>query len=349
MAALRQIASGMEALTARLARLERGPLVTALRWVIPALLVGILGYNLYHVGLSRVWLAPPTSPAFYIALLFLPVLLPAADLIIYRYLWNTASLPLLSALLRKRYMNSLVLDYSGEAYFLLWARKNVQRPDNVILHSIKDSNVLSAGAGLGTTAIVLVLVLAVNGPSTLGLAGATLWPMIMAAAIPAILCLVLVAGGARVTALSRLQMASVFLIHFVRSGGALALDFALWWLSGALPSAVVCLEFVALKVLVTRLPVVPSKNLLYAGVAITAASYLNASTPRVTAVVIMMAAFEQLLAVAVIGIPWLFERLGLGDTQGESTAEFVAAGERPLQHLPPVPPVGRAVYDPRPD
>jgi hypothetical protein len=282
-------------------------------------------------------------------LLLLTVLLPAADLVIYRYLWKAPSFSLLSALLRKRYMNSLVLDYSGEAYFFLWARKNVRRPHNVIAHSIKDSNVLSAGAGLGTTAIVLILVLAARGISAPGLAGAMTWPVILLAAVPAVLCLVLVTGGSRVTALSRLQMATVFLVHFARSGGALVLDFVLWWLSGALPSAVVCLEFVALKVLVARLPIVPNKNLLFAGVAITAAGYMNASTPRVTAVVIIVAAFEQLAAFAVVGVPWLIERLGLRDWQRGLRGEVVVASASPPSPSPPVLPVATAVYDPRPD
>src|SRR5215472_11846436 len=274
--------SNVEGFATKVASLRQGHLVTALRWLVPGLFVGVVAYHLYRIGLSRVWLSPPTSPAFYIALLLLPVLLPVADFSIYRYLWKVGNLPLLSVLLRKRYMNSLVLDYSGEAYFFVWARKNVQRPDATIVHSIKDSNVLSAGAGLGTTAIVLILLLAVKSVKIPGLAGAATWPVILVAAIPAVLCLALVVGGHRVTILSRLQMATVFLIHFARSSATLVLEFLLWWFSGALPSSFVCLEFVALKVLVSRLPVVPNKNLLFAGVAISAAGYVNASTPRVT-------------------------------------------------------------------
>jgi hypothetical protein len=291
----------------------RPNLVSALRWLVPALFVAVIGYHLYRIGLSRVWLSPPTSPAFYITLLLLPALLPAEDLLIYRYLWRVGNLPLLYVLLQKRYMNNLVLDYSGEAYFFLWARKNVKRPDDVIAHSIKDSNVLSAGAGLGANAIVLLVVIAVTGVRALRLNGVGFGSAVLGAAIPAILCLALVVGGRRLTVLSRTQMATVFLIHFARSAGALTLDFLLWWLSGALPSAFVCLEFVALRIIVSRLPVVPNKGLLFAGVAIAAAGYMNASTPRVTAVVIIMSAFEQLIGFVVVGVPWLMGRFGLRD------------------------------------
>jgi hypothetical protein len=318
-----------------------------LRWLVPALFLGFVGYQIYRIGLSRVWLSPPTSIAFYVILVFPTVLLPAADLIIYRYLWNVPSRSLISALLRKRYMNSLLLDYSGEAYFFLWARKNVQQPDSVIAHSVKDSNVLSAGAGLATNAIVLLLVVAVAGAHVLRLNRVGLGSAAIAATIPAILCLALVIGGRKLTALSRAQMATVFFIHFVRSAGTLVLDFILWFLSGALPSAFTCLEFVALRVLVSRLPIVPNKNLVFAGVAITAAGYLNASTPRVTAVVIIFSAFEQLMALAVVGIPWLVERSGLRQRGRRSCVEAATGEIGPPS--PPVPPVPPAVYDPRPD
>jgi len=288
-----------------------GYVIALLRWLVPALFVGVVGYHLYRIGLSRVWLSPPTSTAFYLVLV-LPVLLqPSADLIIYRYLWRAAGLPPLWVLFRKRYMNALMLDYSGEAYFFLWARKNVPRPDEIIAHSIKDSNVLSAGAGLATNAIVLILLVAVTGVQVLRLNGVGFGSAVLAATIPAVLCLALIVGGRRLTVLTRAQMTTVFFMHFARSAGALTLDFVLWWLSGALPTTFVCLEFVALRVLVSRLPLVPNKGLLFAGVAITAASYLNASTPRVTAVVIIMSAFEQFMGFAVVGIPWLLERSGL--------------------------------------
>jgi hypothetical protein len=345
---LRNIASDLDGLATR-ALHTRGHLVTVLRWLVPSLFVGIVGYHLYRIGLSHAWLAPPTSAAFYFVLLLPALLQPSADLIIYRYLWKAGSLPPISVLLRKRFMNALMLDYSGEAYFFLWARKSVPRPDNVIVHSIKDSNVLSAGAGLATTAIILVLLLAVRGLNIPGLAGFRSGPAILVAAIPAVLCLVLVVGGRKVTILSRLQMATVFLIHFARSAGGLLLEFALWWLSGALPSALVCLEFVALKVVVSRLPVVPNKGLLFAGVAITAASYMNVSTPRVTAVVIIVAAVEQLMSFAGVGIPWLVERSGLGERWRGARAEVVTASVGPPRTSPPVPPVAPAVYDPRPD
>ena len=349
MATLRNITSNVDALVTQIAHIKQGYLIAILRWLVPALFLVVVGYHLYRIGLSRVWLSPPTSPAFYFALLFLPVVLPLGDLAIYRYLWKVGGLHFLSILLRKRYMNSLVLDYSGEAYFLLWARKNVQLPHSAIVHSIRDSGVLSAGAGLGTTAIVLILFLAARGTSIPGLSSAATWPAILVATIPAILCLVLVVGGRRVTTLSHVQMATVFLIHFARSTATLGLEFLLWWLSGALPSAVVCLEFVAMKVLISRLPVVPNKGLLFAGVAIAAASYMNVSAPRVTAVVIIVSAFEQLTALPALGIPWLIERSGLRRLWRGPRSGVVTASDWSATQSPPVPPVAPTVYDPRPD
>ena len=53
----------------------------------------------------------------------------------------------------------------------------------------------------------------------------------------------------------------------------LAVEFGLWELSGALPSAVACLQFVALRLVVTRVPLVPNKDLIFVGAGIGSGRY----------------------------------------------------------------------------
>jgi hypothetical protein len=126
--------------------------------------------------------------------------------------------------------------------------------------------------------------------------------------LPIVLCLALVIGGRRVTTLSRGEIASTFAIHVARSFAVLSLELALWWLSGALPSARICLEFVALRLLLTRLPLVPSKDLLFVGVGMAAAGLMNLSAPKVAAVLVTITAFTQLQELVLVGLPWFFEQ-----------------------------------------
>jgi len=275
-----QIWDGFENAVARLNTRWGNLASQVFRWGIPIALLAFLAYSLTHIGWLHVWSARPSSLGFYLVLLLPFFVQPFADLIIYRNLLGVGrSLPLY-VLLRKRYMNSIMLDYSGEAYFFFWVKKNLNLQKGILLHAVKDTNVLSAGAGLAIIWLMLLALVADGVMKMPPFLSSHSWMIVSIGSLPLVLCLALIIGGRRVTALSRSSVLTTFSIHLARSITALAIEFALWWLSGALPSTTVCLEFVALRLLVTRLPLVPNKELIFVGVGIAAAGLLNVSTPR---------------------------------------------------------------------
>ncbi len=296
-------------------------IMRVLRWGVPIALLCFIGYQLASIGWMGIWRARPTALGFY---LLLPVpffVQPLADLLIYRNLWKVGKALQLSIFLRKRYLNAMVLDYSGEAYFYFWAQHRLSLEKAALLHAIKDSNILSAGAGLAMVWIVLLMLSASGGIELPTFFSAHLWTSIAVASLPLMFCLVLVFGGRKVTILNRQQIASTFTFHLVRSGVALFLQFGLWWLSGALPTAVACLYFVTLRLLISRLPLLPNKDLLFVGTAIAAANFLTLSTEAVAAVLMIMIAVDQLLGFLLVGLPWLLGRFKLSPTQiGEESS-----------------------------
>lgn len=279
-----------------------------LRWTVPIGVVGYLAYTLTHLGWAHVWEARPRMISFYAILALQFFLLPVADFLIYRNLLGAGKKLPLTPFLRKQYLNKVMLDYSGEAYWYFWAKRNLHLEKGVLLHAVKDSNILSAGAGL---TMVWVMVLALLESRIIGLpalADSHIWRGVLIASLPLALCLALVAGGKKVTALSRGEIATTFSIHVVRSIIALSLDFLLWWISGALPSAARCLEFVALRLLFTRLPLIPNKDLVFIGVGIAVSGPLDVSAPKVAAVLVIAAAFVQLQNFLLVGLPWFLGR-----------------------------------------
>ena len=76
----------------------------------------------------------------------------------------------------------------------------------------------------------------------------------------------------------------------------LGVEFGLWQLSGAMPSAVACLQFVALRLVVTRLPLVPNKDLVFVGAGIAAAALAKVSVTPVATVLVILAAADLILA-----------------------------------------------------
>jgi hypothetical protein len=99
----------------------------------------------------------------------------------------------------------------------------------------------------------------------------------------------------------------------------LAVEFGLWEVSGALPSAVACLQFVALRLIVTRLPLVPNKDLVFVGAGIAAAGLVDTSATPVASVLVILAAADLLLGCMVVGLPWALDVLRRRKTEEAPT------------------------------
>lgn len=304
-------------------------LVSLVRWSVPLILVVILGYRFTTIGWSEIWQSRPGSTAFYLVLALSFFVQPLADLLIYRNLWSVGRALRLSVLLRKRFLNSMMMDYSGEAYFFFWAQQSLNLSKSALLHAIKDSNILSAGAGLVTACILLVGLMLSGGVRLPDYISANLPASAILALVPLIMSLTLVFGGRRVTTLARSQIALTFAIHLTRSFIGLCLQFTLWWLSGALPSATMCLYFVGLRVLVSRLPLLPHKDLLFVGAALAASEMLELHVQAVVAVLVITAASDEILGFLFVIVPWLSSRLIESRNRSQSLFRgFAELGQR---------------------
>lgn len=281
--------------------------ILILRWGIPAALLVIIGRRLTELGWREIWAARPSNPGFYLLLVAQFFLQPFGDYFVYRNLWGGTNTPPMSVILRKRLMNTFMLDYSGEAYFFFWAQNKVKLRPGMLVHSIKDSNLLSGGAGLAMVYVMLLMLLLTGGLALPAVVGAHAWLYAVIGTVPLLLCIALVLGHRKFTALSRRQIAATFGIHFTRCLLVLAVEFGLWELSGALPSAVACLQFVALRLVVTRLPLIPNKDLIFVGAGIAAAGLANVSVTPVAMVLVILAAADLVLAATVASLAWLID------------------------------------------
>jgi hypothetical protein len=287
---------------ARLAASRMGRAATVVvRWGIPLALLVIIGRRLSELGWSEIWRARPANAGFYLLLVAQFFLQPLGDYCVYRNLWGRGHTPPLAVILRKRLMNTFMLDYSGEAYFFFWAQQNVRLPLNRVAHGIKDSNLLSGGAGLAMVWILGAILLASGGLHLPVLPGSK-WLYVLIGTVPLLLCAGLIVAHRKVTVLSRGELARVFTIHFLRACLVLGIEFGLWQLSGAMTSWVMSLQFVALRLVITRLPVVPNKDLIFVGVGIAAAGAASAAVTPVATVLVILAAADLVLAATVAGL-----------------------------------------------
>jgi len=238
---------------------------------------------------------------------FLPVLLalyfalPVADWIIFRRLW---ALPVSGffILLAKRIGNEVLISYSGEVYFYLWARK---RSDLTAapFGAIKDVNILSALAAN----LVALLLLALTYPfvSQLHLGAYTDTSVICAAAI-LLMSFVILLFSRRVFTLERTQLWWIFGIHILRLSAGVLLCALLWFIILPGPHFGFWLVLSMIRLLVGRLPFLPNKEALFAVIAVFLVGQDSAVSTLITLTATTILALHVIVAALLGALALLF-------------------------------------------
>ncbi|WP_375421153.1 hypothetical protein [uncultured Sphingomonas sp.] len=227
-----------------------------------AMLVG-LGRELFGSGLAGLGRTVPRNPLFYFAFAALYITPPLVDYVIFRRLWN---IPLSGfvALIKKRIANDVVMGYSGEAYFYAWARARahlVAAP----FGAVKDVSILSAIAGNMITLAMIAIALPVvrgliPGEMMRYVYGSLL--VIVATSLPFFVF------SKRVFSLTRETLWWVFSMQCLRIVAGAALLALAWHLALPGVSIGLWLFLTAGRLLFSRLPLLPNKDLLFANFAI---------------------------------------------------------------------------------
>jgi hypothetical protein len=227
-----------------------------------AMLVG-LGRELFGSGLAGLGRTVPRNPMFYFAFATLYITPPLVDYFIFRRLWN---IPLSGfvALIKKRIANDVVMGYSGEAYFYAWARARahlVAAP----FGAVKDVSILSAIAGNMITLAMIAIALPVvrgliPGEMMRYVYGSLL--VIVATSLPFFVF------SKRVFSLTRETLWWVFSMQCLRIVAGAALLALAWHFALPGVSIGLWLFLTAGRLLFSRLPLLPNKDLLFANFAI---------------------------------------------------------------------------------
>jgi hypothetical protein len=236
---------------------SRWPMVIA--GVLTAAMIVGLAHQLLKSGLGGLSHATPDSWLYYVAFVLLYLSPPIGDFIIFRKLWR---IPLdgLGALMKKRIANEVVLGYSGEAYFYAWARQRAQMVA-APFGAVKDVMILSAMAGNLMTLAMTALALPWLPPLYVR-------PMLIGMGVVVVMSLPFLIFSRRVFSLDRKTLLWIFSVHMVRlAAGSLLIAFA-WHF--ALPGIAIgaWLLLSATRMMVSRLPFIPNKDLVFSTVTI---------------------------------------------------------------------------------
>lgn len=220
-------------------------------------------WKLHDFGFVKSFQTMPSNPLFWLTLAVYYLALPFSEWLIFRRLWDLPAGGFI-ALLRKLISNEVLFGYSGEVYFYTWARRHA-RLIAAPFGAIKDVSILSAIAGNLMTLAMLAVAWPIVGNIVPELHGRILFTA--AGAIIA-MSMVVFLFKHRIFSLATPLLIRIFGIHMVRLVATTLLSAVMWHL--ALPHvALVWLILLAtLQLLVTRLPFVPNKDLVFASLAI---------------------------------------------------------------------------------
>ena len=249
-----------------------------LRWVGPLVSLAIVAAAIHHFragDFHRIAALVPRTPAFWLVFAAAYLAQPIMDFIIFRRLWGIPAAGF-AALVRKYISNEVLLGYSGELYFYTWARRRaslggLDAPAGAIatgapFGAIKDVAILSALIGnVVTLAMFVIAYPHLEQKLDMGLSGKTLFTSI-AVLLGSSLVVMLLRG--RVFSLPKRQLAFVAAMQLLRVLATTALAALMWSLVLPTVPFLYWLMLASLRLLISRLPLIPNKDVVFAGVAV---------------------------------------------------------------------------------
>ncbi|SFJ46442.1 hypothetical protein SAMN03159338_1457 [Sphingomonas sp. NFR04] len=231
--------------------------------ILSLIVLGAALYQARNLDFAKILASVPPSPAFWGLLAISYLIGPASDWLIFHRLWGVGPAAL-GPLVRKLIYNELLVGYLGEAYFYGWARQNLKFVTTPF-GAIKDVAVLSAIAGNVTMLAFLIAALrfAELLPRT-GLATAAGWSI--AFVIGTSLGMIMLPRS--LFSLEKNELTMVFIVHLLRIVATTLVSAALWHL--VLPEVPLAwwLVLAIARLLISRLPFVPNKDVLFAAMAV---------------------------------------------------------------------------------
>ena len=223
----------------------------------------VAGWQQRSLSLADVRDMIPVSPWFWMIFAGYYLAGPVSEWFIYRRLWQ---MPLsgLGALIRKLVSNEILLGYLGEAQFYGWARsrlKFVTAP----FGAIKDVTILSALVGNFATLAMLVWAWPLVASGHLGMEGRTVF---LSLGVVLVTSFVILLFRERLFTLPRRELWFISAVHLARIAAVVIFSARMW--HAVLPEVETSLWIVmaTLRMLVSRLPLLPNKDVVFAGIAV---------------------------------------------------------------------------------
>ncbi len=288
-------------------------------------IVGIILYQLFEIGWREVLTSLPTHPLFYIIFAILYVSLPIAEVFIYGQIWKVGKWESFKGFLTKRVYNDEVMGYSGEFYLFVWGRKYLDKEDKEILKNIRDCNILSA-ANSNLVAFTLVGLLVFTGIINLDemISDVNTVYVILGIVIAIVFTVLAVQFRKYLFSLplkKTIKIFGIYMIRFLIHHGLMIVQWAV-----VIPNTPISIwfTFLAIVIVVNRIPFIPSRDLVFMWAGIELSKMLNMATASVAGMLLVSSVLRKVTnLILFLWISYSDKGKELKNLQMKSTNEII--------------------------
>lgn len=239
-------------------------------------ILGLLAYTLRGIDWRALWAERPVNPLFYLLFLLFYLWLPLTEIVAYRVIWPLDAWKSLPAFIKKRIYNREVFQYSGEVYFFTWARRQIDRSPLDVARDIRDQNIVSSVAST-LVALVLVAVFLYLGEKSLAdwIGRQDISLLIGAVVVTLGLFALVIWLRKHIFAMAPRTALLVLGVHVGRFVFEQVLQIGMWAVAIPEVRLRVWCTYAALSLIVSRIPLVTNRDLLFASISIAFAAAMG--------------------------------------------------------------------------
>ena len=266
-----------------------------MQYVFIAIVIGYLIYQLTEIGWRRVWESLPVTPWFYILFLFLYFALPVSEQFIYGTSLKFSFKKGLPVFIQKKIYNADVLGYSGEAYFFVWAKKNLEESSGYIFGVIKDNNIISSVTSTLVAAVLLSVFLYVSQLNLQQIIDVDRKYLYYGAAAVVLILASLIYFRHYIITMPSEMASKIFGIHLARLLFVYSVEIIQWMVVMPEVPLYIWFTYMSIKIISTRIPFLPSRDLLFIGASLEISKFLNISGAGIAGILLASNVLTKLM------------------------------------------------------
>jgi hypothetical protein len=276
----------------RATKVWKGPF----RYVMYTLILGILVYQLYEIGFEDIIRSVPKNPLVYVLSVALFFILPVSEHVAYERFFKFKAAESIPMLIKKRIFNKNLLSYVGEFDFYLWlTQKEPEQSRRRVFDIVKDNNIVSSVASVVLISALLLVLLVMYYTAEevrdyLLILGYVLGYILLLVAV------VVVMARSNVYSLNIRDTWYLTGVHSVRILTISAVQILQWHLAITDISVWELFVILSVQMVVSRIPVLPAKDLIFISGSIELTNYLDISTSELAAIMVLNSLIDKVIS-----------------------------------------------------